>query len=111
MPWLAWVLTAPACASDADAVEQLVRIAYLAEVASYCSLVDDAVTRGFRIERDRIVEAGNLGPAEIESARTRAWRMGHEEWQNRGLGGFRGWCRGEGTEAARFFRRIAGEPG
>jgi hypothetical protein len=38
-----------------------------------------------------------------------AWKMAHAEWQNRGLGGFRNWCRTEGMEAADFFRNIAGE--
>mgnify|MGYP007063836376 CR=1 FL=1 len=31
--------------------------------------------------------------------RDRGWQLAHAEWQNRGLGGFRAWCAGEGREA------------
>ena len=32
-----------------------------------------------------------------------ATREAHWEWQNRGLGGFRGWCRKQGQAAAQRF--------
>jgi hypothetical protein len=38
------------------------------------------------------------------------WKEAHLEWQNRGLGGFRGWCRTEATEAAARFKAIVREP-
>lgn len=97
----------PSTGLAADELERLVHIAYLAEVTNYCSLADEQVARGFRLERDRLVAAGALGPEQIEQARSRAWQMGHAEWQNRGLGGFRAWCRTEGADAAEYFRALA----
>ncbi len=81
--------------------------AYRLEVAGYCSLGDDAVATGFRIERDRLIARDRLDRESVERARMSAWQMAHAEWQNRGLGGFRNWCRTEGQGAARHFRDIA----
>lgn len=94
----------------AETLESLVRVVYLAEVTSYCSLADSDVAKGFRRERDRIVAAADLGDAQVEEARALGWQLGYAEWQNRGLGGFRLWCRTEGAQAAAFFREIAARP-
>ncbi|MCZ7598947.1 MAG: hypothetical protein M5U09_16245 [Gammaproteobacteria bacterium] len=97
-----------ASASIADThLDELVHTMYLAEVTNYCSLVDEAVIDGFRRETGRIIAGDDISEKEIESARSEAWQMGHAEWQNRGLGGFRNWCRTEGMEAADFFRSKA----
>lgn len=93
----------------ADSLTELVDVVYLVEVAGYCSLVDDSVVRGFRRERRRIIDASNFSQSQIESANATAWKMAHAEWQNRGLGGFRAWCRDEGTAAAEHFRNLAGD--
>lgn len=97
-----------ASASIADThLGELVHTMYLAEVTNYCSLVDEAVINGFRRETGRIIADEDISEKEIESVRSEAWQMGHAEWQNRGLGGFRNWCRTEGVEAADFFRSKA----
>lgn len=97
---------APASADVSD--DALTRLVYLAEVTSYCSLADERVVRGFRRERDRIVAEQGMDEKSIEQARMTGWKLAHAEWQNRGLGGFRNWCRTEGADAAEHFRSLAG---
>lgn len=82
----------------------LTRLYYELEVASYCGLVSRAVHTGFRreaapLERERT-------QAQIERARMDAWQAAHLEWQNRGLGGFKGWCRNEGQAAVERFLAV-----
>ena len=61
--------------------------------------------RGFRAAAAPLVEASELDREGLDALRGRAWQAAHAEWQNRGLGGFRAWCRNEATEGA---RRLAG---
>ena len=87
---------AAACVAAAPADrEEIGRLLYDFEVASYCRLVTDDVGEGFRSKLTALVERG------------RAWQDAHAEWQNRGLGGFRAWCRGDARRAA---DRLAAEP-
>jgi hypothetical protein len=51
-----------------------------------------------RILGDAVIEQETLN-----ELRGKAWQAAHWEWQNRGLGGFRGWCRNEGRAAAERF--------
>ncbi len=102
---LALLAAAPAALPDSPSA--LTLSVYRLEVAGYCSLVDEGVAAGFRLERDRIIAAESLDSEDIERSRMTAWQMAHAEWQNRGLGGFRNWCRTEGAEAAAYFRAIA----
>ena len=47
---------------------------------------------------------------DAESARRlriKGWIAADKEWSNRGLGGFRAWCREEGITAGDHFRAIA----
>jgi hypothetical protein len=87
-------------------LEELVQTLYLSEVAGYCSLIDESVALGFRHERKRIIDSGGLSRSQVDSANAKAWKLSHAEWQNRGLGGFRAWCRDEGIAAAEYFRKI-----
>jgi hypothetical protein len=93
-------------APDSD----LVRVFYELEVTSYCGLTTDRVGAGFRSEVDRIMIARGIDDAGMQQARMQGWKEAHLEWQNRGLGGFRGWCRTEAAEAAARFKALAGEP-
>jgi hypothetical protein len=34
------------------------------------------------------------------------WKYGLAEWQNRGLGGFKNWCKTEGGEITAYFRNT-----
>jgi hypothetical protein len=101
-------LGAGAAEPPADA---LTRLFYDFEVAAYCSLVDERVGAGFRRQAQAALEALGLSPAELDRVRGRAWQAAHAEWQNRGLGGFRGWCRAEGRAAARRFAGPDAGPG
>ena len=86
--------------------EEIRRLLYDFEVASYCGLVTDAVGEGFRGKLTALVERDGVGREEMNALRGRAWQDAHEEWQNRGLGGFRAWCRGDARRAA---ERLAEE--
>lgn len=84
----------------------LVKVFYDLEVASYCGLVSDAVSSGFHREKTRIMDRGNISNEAMQQARMTAWKNTHEEWQNRGLGGFKGWCQTEGQAAAQRFLAV-----
>ena len=63
----------------------------------YCGISDSEAVRGFLRHQDELVNRFGLDAEDRREAMSRARRMAHEEWQNRGLGGFRGWCRNEGV--------------
>ena len=87
--------------------EEIRGLLYDFEVASYCGLVTDDVGEGFRRKLTALVERYGVDRAEMDALRGRAWQDAHAEWQNRGLGGFRAWCRGDARRAA---DRLAAEP-
>ena len=87
---------------------ELSAVFYDFEVASYCGLVTDAVGNGFRREAKRLISRDAVDSETVTHLRGKAWQAAHAEWQNRGLGGFRNWCRNEGRAAA---ARFAGPPG
>lgn len=87
--------------------DSLTDAVYHFEVTIYCGLATDTVAQGYRhLEKEFTLE-GNLTPDEIDQARGKGWQLAHAEWQNRGLGGFRAWCAGEGQEAARALSSVA----
>lgn len=98
-------LTASAAALEPPA-HPLTRVYYELEVASYCGLVSDAVHAGFRREAAPLERTHSQ--AQIERSRMDAWQAAHLEWQNRGLGGFKRWCRNEGRAAAARFLAVPG---
>lgn len=79
------------------------------EVASLCGLVSERVQRGFHSYLEDLVDEAGMDRATFELARMRGWTAADREWANRGLGGFRGWCSGEGAEAAAAFAQHAPE--
>lgn len=89
---------------------ELSSIYYDFEVASYCGLVTRAVGLGFRREARRLIERDKLDQATLNRLRGDAWQAAHAEWQNRGLGGFRNWCRTEGRAAADRFAEVGKTP-
>ena len=102
---LALPTVARAGAVDLSWNNEAARFNYAFEVAGYCGLIDDRVGHGFRAEVARI-KAGREWPRErLDWLRGKAWQSAHAEGQNRGLGGFRGWCREEGRAAARRFAK------
>ena len=101
----ALVLAAASVAASPADREEIRRLLYDFEVASYCGLVTDDVGEGFRSKLTTLVERDGIGREEMNSLRGRAWQAAHEEWQNRGLGGFRAWCRGDARRAAERLAR------
>lgn len=97
------VTSAPGMALEPPA-HPLTRVYYELEVASYCSLVSQAVHAGFRREAAPLER--DISQAQLERARMDAWQAAHLEWQNRGLGGFKGWCRKEGQAAVARFLAV-----
>lgn len=82
----------PALAAE-DAYYTLV---YDYEVASFCGLIGKNVHDAFWAKR-RALEAAADRPADILTrVRIRAMADADREYQNRGLGGYKPWCQGEG---------------
>jgi len=101
---LCLLLAAPASAELNTATrEALSETYYEFEVAGYCGLVSDDVAAGFHRQVERILGDNDVDQDTINQLRGKAWQAANEEWQNRGLGGFRGWCRNEGKAAAERF--------
>lgn len=86
-----------------EAYSELSRVFYDFEVAGYCGLVTQSVGQGFRRQANRLIEQDGLDQDTVNRLRGDAWQEAHAEWQNRGLGGFRNWCRTEGSAAAERF--------
>jgi hypothetical protein len=85
-------------------VAPLSLLVYKMEVLNYCGLIDGEISRGFNQQRDHIIASQNLTPEDVQNARMEGWKFGLAEWQNRGLGGFRNWCKTEGREIVEYFR-------
>ena len=81
-------------------------LVYKTEVLNYCGLIDDEISEAFRRQRDHIIVSQNLTPEEVKSARMEGWKFGLAEWQNRGLGGFKNWCKTEGNKILEYFRNT-----
>jgi len=94
-----------ACQAHAQpgADQRLFDLYYAFEVTAYCSLVDERVTRGFAARAGELRRRSSLDDDALSNLRGKAWQAAHAEWQNRGPGGFRGWCRTDGIAAARRF--------
>ncbi len=102
----------PAMASP-EGVEALTGLEYQREVLMYCGISDPEAVRGFLSRRDELVAQYDLDEAVRQQAISLARRQAHEEWQNRGLGGFRGWCRGEAmayTETLKSYAEFPNTP-
>lgn len=121
----AWVATAavlPAATAGADgaaapAAERFPELHgayYDMSVCEYCGLVSAEVVDGWRREVADLLSRDGLDEAQHRAIRRKAWTAADLEYGNRGLGGFRNWCRTEGAAAVRRFldyraRALAGE--
>jgi hypothetical protein len=97
----------PAAAQMATPLEQAM---YDYGVAEYCGLVDQAVWDGYRAEANAIIAAEALGEDAVKEASFNAALAVDLEASDRGLGGYRKWCREDGQQAADRFRARAAEP-
>lgn len=84
----------------------LEQVFYDIGVIGYCGLSGNTVTEGFQREVRRIVEREEINKKAFNAARSRAITLVELEWDNRGLGGFRRWCRTEGETAVRRFLSV-----
>src|SRR3546814_4199318 len=98
-----------ACAADPTRAELAARYSerhaaiYDVTVCEYGGLITPEVADGFRRQRDDLVARDALSEETVRDIRIIAWTRADLEWSNRGLGGFRNWCRTEGAAAARRF--------
>jgi hypothetical protein len=98
---------ASAQADEPEGTDQLVDIYYRFEVAAvYCGLADDEAIKGYYVERRQVVEKFDLDEADQLYASGQASQLAHKEWMNRGLGGFKPWCRNEGRKYADHFLKL-----
>ena len=74
-----------------------------AEMEEHCYVREreHAVRHLFRVAGG--LESLVLGESQIVGQLKESWQMAHKEWLNRGLGGFKRWCRNEGSEYAQNF--------
>ena len=116
MPFLLCLLAAPAMASfvggaAAPAVAEvkyeiarrehpeLFKVYYDANVMEYCGLLTEQSTGGFRWSRDALIRRDTITADQNRDVRISAYAAADVEYENRGLGGFKGWCRSEGKGA------------
>jgi hypothetical protein len=107
---LAWGITCgpPATADEssaalADRYPELHQAYYDLAVCQYCGLVSAEVFDGYRREVADLVVRDSLDEARDRAVRLHAWTAADLEYGNRGLGGFRNWCRTEGASAVQRF--------
>jgi hypothetical protein len=95
------------CAGAADAVDRepsaYAQALYAYSVAQQCGLVTRRAQAGFEATERRLVAEEGLDGNGVMNARIAAGIAFAQEYQNRGLGGSRPWCRGEGAAAVRRF--------
>jgi hypothetical protein len=73
-------------------------------VTEYCGLNTFEVYDGYRREMRHLTRQGRLPESTVRWLRIDGIIAADLEYGNRGLGGFRNWCRTEGLDAARHFR-------
>ena len=76
---------------------------YDVTVCEYCDLLTPEVVSGFNLLAADLIERDGLPSQEVREIRISAWTKADLEWSNRGVGGFRNWCRTDGQSAARRF--------
>jgi hypothetical protein len=79
------------------------QLAYMYGVVQYCGFDSVEVYDGYQRESRFIRRRDGLTDPTARLLRLRGLIDADLEYGNRGLGGFRQWCRTEGTDAARHF--------
>ena len=100
---IAFLTIASAFAAGPKPQTELEQVLYDMGVIGYCSLGSAAVQAGFENELNRIIARNRIDQSTLNEARNRVITMVEWEWDNRGLGGFRGWCKSEGQAAVTRF--------
>lgn len=99
LPWLAGALAADPVSRGAE----LKHIAYMYGVTAYCGLDSVEVHDGYRRQMRDLTRRGRLSESTVRWLRIRGMVAADLEYGDRGLGGYRRWCRTEGLDAARHF--------
>jgi hypothetical protein len=82
---------------------ELKQVVYRYSVTEYCGLNSFEVYDGYQREMLAIARRENLSEAVARWLRIRGMTAADLEYDDRGLGGYRNWCRTEGLDAARHF--------
>lgn len=101
-------------AADAElpeGVSALAELEYKREVLMYCGISEPDAVRGYLDRQSHLVERYSLDRDSMLEAGSHARQMAYAEWQNRGLGGFRGWCRKEGGDYTEILKSYVLESG
>lgn len=101
---LASVFPATAAAPPKDDYSRLI---YDYEVALICGLGGAAMQQAYKQARARLEAASPLDAEELTRRRVHAMAAAEIEYNNRGLGGYRPWCRTEGRSGVDRIMRAA----
>jgi hypothetical protein len=93
----------PGHAESGSRGAQIKKVAYMYNVTEYCSLNTFEVYDGYRREMRHLTREGRLPESTVRWLRIDGIVAADLEFENRGLGGIRNWCRTEGLDAARHF--------
>jgi len=93
----------PAQAESVSRGAAIKQVVYLYNVTEYCGLNTEEVYDGYRREIRDLTREGRLPESTVRWLRIHGIIAADLEYDNRGLGGFRIWCRTEGIEAAKHF--------
>jgi hypothetical protein len=106
-----WILIAaalscsgrPAVAESTSRGAAIKQVVYMYSVTEYCGLSTREVYDGYRREMRQLTRQGRLPESTVRWLRIHGMLAADLEYDDRGLGGFRNWCRTEGLDAARHF--------
>ena len=99
LPWLGRSGHAESTSRGAE-IKQVV---YMYSVTEYCGLNTREVYDGYRREVRHLTRQERLPESTVRWLRIHGMLAADLEYDDRGLGGFRKWCRTEGIDAARHF--------
>jgi hypothetical protein len=93
----------PGHAASASRGAEIKQVVYMYSVTEYCGLNTREVYDGYRREMRHLTRRGRLPESTVHWLRIHGMLAADLEYDDRGLGGFRKWCRTEGLDAARHF--------
>jgi hypothetical protein len=95
----------PAAAADIQKhpIGPLQEAIYGFAVAEYCGMLDPAVAEGFELQQAWIMARDGITPERQHADRHAAMRAADWQYDDHGLGGYRGWCRSDGLTAVYRF--------
>ena len=82
---------------------EIKQVAYMFSVTEYCGLNTVEVYDGYRTQMRELTRNGRLPESTVRWLRIHGMLAADLEYDDRGLGGFRNWCRTEGLDAAKHF--------